>query len=68
MANAGRNTQSSQFFITTAPTSYLDGKHVVFGKIIDGMDVVTKLEASGSQSGKTKNVVKIDSCGELALN
>ena len=65
MANAGRNTQSSQFFITTAPTSYLNGKHVVFGKIIEGMEVVMKLEANGSQSGKTNKTVKIESCGEI---
>merc|ERR1711953_752359 len=66
MANAGPNTNGSQFFITTVKTSWLDGRHVVFGKIIEGMDVVTKVEAVGSQSGKPSKTVKVKDSGELA--
>ena len=65
MANAGPNTNGSQFFITTVITSWLDGKHVVFGKVSDGMDVVRAMEAVGSGSGKTSAEVKIASCGEV---
>jgi cyclophilin family peptidyl-prolyl cis-trans isomerase len=65
MANAGPNTNGSQFFITTVITSWLDGKHVVFGKVTDGMDVVRAMEAVGSGSGATSAEVKIASCGEV---
>ena len=65
MANSGPNTNGSQFFITTEKTDWLDGKHVVFGHVIDGMDVVRKVEATGSQSGKTNKKVLIEDCGEL---
>lgn len=65
MANAGPDTNGSQFFITCAKTSWLDGKHVVFGKVVEGMDVVRKLEALGSQSGKTSRKIIIADCGEL---
>ncbi|XP_076752176.1 peptidyl-prolyl cis-trans isomerase [Xylocopa sonorina] len=65
MANAGANTNGSQFFITSAKTSWLDGKHVVFGKVVEGMDVVKKLESMGSQSGKTSKKIIIADCGEL---
>ncbi|CAK9814720.1 Peptidyl-prolyl cis-trans isomerase [Anthophora quadrimaculata] len=65
MANAGPHTNGSQFFITSAKTSWLDGKHVVFGKVVGGMDVVRKLESMGSQSGKTSKKIVIADCGEL---
>ncbi len=65
MANAGPNTNGSQFFITTVVTEWLDGKHVVFGKVVEGMDVVKKMEAQGSRSGATKVPVVIADCGQL---
>ncbi|XP_056875017.1 peptidyl-prolyl cis-trans isomerase-like [Takifugu flavidus] len=65
MANAGPNTNGSQFFICTAATSWLDGKHVVFGKVVEGIDVVKKMEAKGSRSGKTAGKVTIADCGQL---
>jgi peptidylprolyl isomerase len=66
MANAGPNTNGSQFFLCTVKTEWLDGKHVVFGSVVEGMDVVKKMEAVGSQSGKTKAEVKIADCGQLS--
>jgi len=63
MANSGPNSNGSQFFITTKETPWLDGKHVVFGKVIEGQDLVKRMEACGSPSGKTAKKVTIISCG-----
>lgn len=65
MANAGRNTNGSQFFLCTAPTPWLDGKHVVFGQVVKGYDVVKAMEAVGSQSGRTSKAVIISDCGQV---
>jgi peptidyl-prolyl isomerase F (cyclophilin D) len=65
MANAGPNTNGSQFFLCTAPTTWLDGRHVVFGQVIDGYSVVKAIESCGSRSGETSQDVMISSCGIL---
>merc|ERR1719376_988027 len=65
MANAGPGTNGSQFFICTAKTAWLDGAHVVFGQVVEGMNVIRDIEKMGSRSGKTSQKIVIDACGEL---
>ncbi len=65
MANAGPNTNGSQFFITTAKTGWLDGKHVVFGKVIEGDAIIRAVEKQGSRGGDTMADIVIADCGEL---
>src|SRR6185295_8982348 len=67
MANAGPNTNGSQFFLCTAATPHLDGKHVVFGQVVKGYDVIKKIEAVGSRSGKTSSKVTISDLWEGAV-
>lgn len=65
MANAGPGTNGSQFFITTVKCEWLDGKHVVFGEVVDGMPLVKKIESLGSSSGKTSLKITIAASGQL---
>lgn len=66
MANAGPNTNGSQFFITTIATPWLDGNHVVFGEVVEGFETVKAVEKQGSPSGKPKAELKIIESGELS--
>jgi peptidylprolyl isomerase len=65
MGNAGPKSNGWQFFITTVQTPWLDGRHVVFGRVLEGMDLVKKIEAQGSQTGRTRLPIKIVKSGEL---
>ena len=65
MANAGKNTNGSQFFITTVVTSWLDGAHVVFGEVVQNMELVKAIEALGTNTGKPKAKITIADCGTL---
>ena len=66
MANSGPGTNGSQFFLCTVKTDWLDGKHVVFGSVTGGMEVVKAIEGVGSQSGKTAKPVVIADCGQIS--
>ncbi|MEM9282836.1 MAG: peptidylprolyl isomerase [Verrucomicrobiota bacterium] len=65
MANAGPNTNGSQFFICTVETDWLDGNHCVFGQVVEGLDVVKEIEGFGSRNGKTSKEIVIADCGQL---
>ncbi|XP_021567298.1 peptidyl-prolyl cis-trans isomerase A-like [Carlito syrichta] len=66
MANAGPNTNGSQFLICTTKTEWLDGKHAIFGKVKEGMNVVQAMEGFGSKNGKTSKKITMADCGPLS--
>lgn len=68
MANAGPDTNGSQFFVTTVPCDWLNGRHVVFGEVEDGMDVVWEIEKYGTQNGTPRAEILIVKCGEIVGN
>ncbi|CAE8621386.1 unnamed protein product, partial [Polarella glacialis] len=65
MANSGPDSNGSQFFILTAAARHLDGKHVVFGEVVEGMDIVRSLESHGSRSGRPSSPASIEDCGVI---
>ncbi len=65
MANSGPDTNGSQFFITFAECPWLDGYHCVFGELVEGEEILQKIEQAGTREGKPKNVIKITDCGEI---
>ncbi len=65
MANSGVNTNNSQFFILTKKAPWLDGRHVVFGRVVEGMDVLQRIEALGSESGEPAARIFVHDCGQL---
>jgi len=66
MANAGPNTNGSQFFLTFVPAPWLDGKHTVFGEVTEGHSLLREMESNGSSQGMTRQTVEIKDCGEIA--
>jgi peptidyl-prolyl cis-trans isomerase B (cyclophilin B) len=68
MANSGKDTNGSQFFITTVITSWLDGRHVVFGEVLEGYEIVDKIQdVEKDSSGKPHKIVKVAKSGELEV-
>jgi peptidylprolyl isomerase len=65
MANAGRNSNGGQFFITLVKAPWLDGRHVAFGRVIEGMDIVELIQGAGTSSGQPKQTILISDCGEI---
>jgi len=65
MANSGRNSNGGQFFITLVKAPWLDGRHVAFGKVTEGLDIIDKIQAAGTCSGAPRQTIIISDCGEL---